>query len=907
MTDALPILQAFNRGLVSPLALSRMDIKRVPMSAEIQDNWIPRVLGSMSLRPGLGYIDSTYLNKRAFHLPFVFSNSDTAIVELTDQNMRIRVSEAVITRGTVATAVANGNFTTDLSSWTNADQSGATSSWASAGGAGALQQIGNGFSSAILTQQVTVASGDQNKEHALRIIVLRGQVRLRVGTSSGDDSYVHETTLAAGTHSLAFTPTGNFFIYFANSNQSVALVDSVNVEAAGAMLIPTPYLEGDMPYLRHDESADVIYLACAGYEPMKIERRGLHSWSLVFYRPPDGPFGLPNITPVTIAASALVGEITLAASDNVFRAGHVGALYSLTSAGQNTSNTLGGSNQFTDPIRVTGVGAAQRTFAFAFTGTWTGTLTLQQSVGSPGSWTDVTTYTGNTSTTYADGLDNQIIYYRFGFKAAAWLTGTVTITQTYTKSGGITGIVKITAVTGPTAANATVLKPLGSTDPTPTWTEGSWSSYRGWPTCCKIFEGRLWWAGKGNIYGSISDAYESFSLDQEGDAGPIVRTIGTGPVDNISWFLPLQRLLMGTDGREFEVISSSIDDPITPSNFGLRSPSTQGSGLVEAIQIDTKGLFVQKSGNKLFQMELNKASLLYDYTSTDLTDIVPEIGKPGIIKLASQRQLDTRVHCVRKDGVVALLISQEAEDVLCWVTVSTPGGIIEDVVIMPGLEEDQVYYVVNRTVNGSTVRYFEKWAMESECIGGTFTKLADSFITFNNGGSPSATLSVPHLKGATVVVWADGKDNGTYVVNASTGNVTLPAAVTAGVVGLYYEAKYKSTKLAYGVDGGTAINATKRVDHIGLVMNNTHARGLRYGSDFETDPITGQYIHMDPLPESEGGLIIDPDYIWPEYDFNPSEFNGTFDTDSRLCLLAAAPRPCTLLSVTLGMETHAKT
>lgn len=49
---------------------------------------------------------------------------------------------------------------------------------------------------------------------------------------------------------------------------------------------------------------------------------------------------------------------------------------------------------------------------------WSGTVTLQRSVSEPGAWTDVKTWTGETSETYDDGLDNNTIYYRIGVAAA---------------------------------------------------------------------------------------------------------------------------------------------------------------------------------------------------------------------------------------------------------------------------------------------------------------------------------------------------------------------------------------------------------------------------------------------------------------------------------------------------------
>ena len=83
------VLLAFNRGVVSPLALGRVDIKRVAMSAEEQCNWMPRTLGPMSLRPGLGYLGNTKNNAAARFLPFVFSTDDVALVELTHNTMKV--------------------------------------------------------------------------------------------------------------------------------------------------------------------------------------------------------------------------------------------------------------------------------------------------------------------------------------------------------------------------------------------------------------------------------------------------------------------------------------------------------------------------------------------------------------------------------------------------------------------------------------------------------------------------------------------------------------------------------------------------------------------------------------------------------------------------------------------------
>jgi hypothetical protein len=109
-------LIAFNRGRVSRLALARTDVKRVAFSADAMTNWMARVMGAMMLRPGLGYLGAIPAAPRV--LPFVFSTTDTALMEFTNAKMRVWVGDALISRSAVSTAVTNGNFNANLANWT---------------------------------------------------------------------------------------------------------------------------------------------------------------------------------------------------------------------------------------------------------------------------------------------------------------------------------------------------------------------------------------------------------------------------------------------------------------------------------------------------------------------------------------------------------------------------------------------------------------------------------------------------------------------------------------------------------------------------------------------------------------------------------------------------------------------
>lgn len=900
---------AFNRGRVSRFGLARADINRLAFSAETHTNWISRVLGSMSIRPGTEYLGSTYNDTQAVGIPFVFSTTDKAVIEVSGSGARIWQDDALLERVAVTTTITNGDFSGSLTGWTDDDELGANS--AQNTGLTCLLLQGTGANRAIRTQQVTVASGDRNVEHALRIVIERGPVTLRVGSTSGGEEYLTERDLETGTHSLAFTPTGNFYVQFSTRLKRQVLVDSCNVESSGVVSITTPWAEADLPGIRYAQSGDVVFIACDGYQQRKIERQDTRSWSVVKYEPENGPFEIENTGPITLWPGALFGVTNVVASAPLFRSGHVGALFRVTSNGQSVQMSVSGANQFTNAIKVTGVTSTtdQRLFTISITGTWAGTVQLQRSsISEDGPWEDVSgeSWIANATPSYTDGFDNQIIWYRIGIKTGQYTSGTAVLELNYI-GGGIDGVFRIVSVTNSTTASVNILTELGAATPTDRWSEGSWSDHRGWPTAVAFNEGRLGWSGRDKIWLSVSDDFENFDDTTEGDSGPIARSIGSGPVDKINWLLPLQRLILGGEGAEFSVRSSSLDEPLTPTNFNIKEASTQGSADVAAAKIDQTGIFVQRGGIRVYQLAFATDGI--DYTSTDLSALIPEIGSPGIVKLLVQRQPDTRLHCIRSDGTVAILIWDKVENVICWLDYETD-GVVEDGVILPGDPgdaEDWVYYFVKRTINGSTKRFFEKWAFESECrpTAGVLTacKLADAHLVYS--GSPTTVISAPHLASEEVVVWADGADIGTdsdgnqiYTLDSS-GNATLQTAVSDYVVGLAYTAPWKSARLVElmaNPDGSLADDQI--ITGLSLILADTHAKGVMYGRDTTE-------ANMNDLPEiGQDGAPVDPDEIHTSYTTEKLAFPGDYSKDARLCLLAKAPRPCTVLAAIADVEHH---
>lgn len=890
MASEQPLLFAFNHGEVSTSALGRIDQEKMKLAAQTQINWTPSVLGPMSLRPGLGYLGSIYNDAPTRVLPFVFGIHETALIELTDSIMRVWVNDELITAPSVATTVTNGDFAASTG-WTTTSTAGASATIS--GGVLTLHANSLG-SSAFCERLVTVAPADVGVVHRLRIIVNRGNVTFQIGSTSGGDEYLSATTLKPGTHSIAFTPTSDqFFPRFSTLTSISKVVESITIESGGAVALPTPWTAASLSLVDYEQSGDIVYIACEGFQQREIQRRDNGSWSIVLYESTGGPYtNKPSFTnQVSLSPNQSTGGTqTIASAYNLFNEDYINSLIAIDVDGQNFGQQVGAANLYIQPLEINGVSTADRSFATTITGTWVGTLSLQRSIkGADTGFTEVSNTAVNGTATIDDSSThaNVTAWYRYGF--TSYTSGYALVTWTY-RGGGGRGEGRIISINTPLSANMEIVGLFENHTDAFNWRPGEWSASFGWPSAVVVHDGRLFWFGRDKIWGSVSDDYNNHDETNVTAAGPINRSFGSGPFANVNWAMSLTRLMVGRDASVASIRSSSFDAPLTPVDFTIRDCSSKGTARLKPVRIDDKAIYVDKSGRRVYELAFSNDS--GDYADRDLTRLNLDIGAHGFVDMAVQRQADTRVHLVRGDGQAAVLVYDVADQVVAWYRIETDGDI-ENVCVLPGDQEDSVYYVVKRTINGSIKRYLEKFAATTECIGGTVSKLADSHISYSGVATDTIT-GLTHLEGKDVVVWGNGKDLGVYRV--SGGQISgLSENVTSATVGLPYEARFLSAKLAYAARLGTAMNQSKRISQVGLVLLNTHYQGIEVGPDFD---------NMDFMPLIEEGVETPVDTIWSEFDAPMTSFNGTWKTDTRIALRATSPRPATVMAVSFDIQTN---
>jgi len=877
------ILSKFNRGEVDRRALDRIDSEVVNDSCETMENFEPKRLGSMAYRRGTKHIGTLSALSRL--IPFVAATDDRAVLDVDADTIIPYVDDAVITYPSTSMTITNGTFDSNDSSWTDASGSGSTAVWLTGGYA----SLTGAISTAATYWQQFGGSGFV-QTHAIEIKILNAPVLVQIGVGNvANANGLFESWLGVGHHCLQIVATAQPCITISNNNSTRALVDSIVIKSGGTLTVDIDDTYrgqiSDPDDIEFRQSGDVIYAtANKDYGVFKIERRANNSWSVVDFDNRDGPFGLINATQTTMALTAASGSTTLTSSTPHFTADSVGDLYEI-GAGQIVEvASLTAINHATNPIRMTG---DTRLAIWVNNGvSATATVVLESSPDNS-TWTikDSHAFTGGAieidTGSYTSITDDPAVYFRI--RCSAYTSGTViaylvvdtTATDEPPVSCRVTGFTSVTAVT-------VNVQGWGSTQATTNWKKGEWYGPNNYPSAVDLNEGRLCLAGQNKIWESASDAYESFDETIAGDSAPIRRTIGFGPVDVVYWLKSATRLLMGLASDIISVRSNGFGDYVTNSNVNLKSSSTQGASKVSPVKMDDSIIYAQRSGIKLIEAQYNMSN--DNANESDLTILHENVCSAGIKRLAVARHPETRVYSVLEDGEMRVLLKDPVEEVNAWSqwTTGSAAGTsdhdIMDIIVMPSdTIEDEIYMKVKR---GSSY-YLEKMSRIRDMQEEHF----DSAVVYT--GNASATMTgLDHLDGFTVGVWGDDQDRGTATV--SSGSITASGIYSEVVIGLLYNADYKSGK----VNGGkNPLGMRKRILDVALSMLNYWPDSITIGDSFS---------NLDSMPDIEDGTDVVTTAIISEYDENPMPFNGNDEIDPRIFLRATGP--CEILQMTYSVS-----
>jgi hypothetical protein len=565
-------------------------------------------------------------------------------------------------------------------------------------------------------------------------------------------------------------------------------VEAVGVDYLGNLTgtTPHPYQEADLRAISVCQVNNVVYLAHPSYVPMRLSRFSDTNWKIGEIPWKWSPMGDQNVTSTTITPSALTGAaITLTASSAIFRNDtaigsappitHIGSYWQIAHPNPVQIIDQGlAANATSATIKVLGKWTLQ-TF-----GTWTATISLQQSDDNGTNWRTIRTYSSKAD--YNAVSNGETITSCLMRLVISGASGTGTQRVVFTPiDATLNGFVKITGVSGaataingvnyyPTAT-ASVVQSLGNTTATNQWYEGAFSAVQGYPSAISLHESRLIFGGTrdfpSTIWGSVSNDFQNFKTGAY-DADSYSFTLASTTGGRVQWILSKTALIIGTTQDEWSLSSSDGTRPLTPTNVLAKKQSNYGSGSVSGRIVNDTVIYVQKMGRKLREFVYSFGS--DSWVSMDLTALGEHVTRTGILETAYQRVPDAIYWFVRGDGQLVSMTYEKEQQVVGFARHLISGGEVESVATVTGINaEDEVYVLVKRTINGATTRYVERLKTGMRDALDTADKTNWWFV--DSGLLKVAATST----GKTTAI------SGTYTKTVTTTSVTDANGVTTSV------------------------------------------------------------------------------------------------------------------------------
>ena len=821
--------RSFAGGEITPELAGRVDLSKYQTGLSLTRNMMVLPHGPAVRRPGFKYVNNVKDSARKVRLvPFSFSATQTLVLEFGHQYIRFHTNGATLLESTVAISLISGS---------------------------------------------TV---DTATAH---------------GYSTGDWVYIGNRY-----HVITVVDTDTFTtkdLFGANSTAS-------GTTAARVFTVTTPYQEADLFDLHLTQSADVITIVHPSYAARELARNDVTDWTLTTIS------FAPNFTPPTNVVATATVAVATNLTDQLYVVTAVqadGVTESLVSGIATCTNNLTLAGNF-NTITWDGVDGAARYHVYRKRG---GIFAyIGQSKPVAGSTVNISScvrfdFTGfnlkfrkvRVTTAAAHGfstgdkvLIDGTVYYD-GF----WEITVDNTTQFWFSKVGRnvipnTGAVGTASIPSLSLTDDNILPDTTTVPPEDIIQLNAQPDQ--YPGAVTYHEQRRWFGGTLRdpqvVWATRTGTEKNLTSSVPArDADGMELRIATNQYNQIRHLVALSDLIAFTAGGEFRIYSDSAP-AITPTSVSVKPQGFAGASNVQPAVTTGAILYVQAQGSRIRELAYNwEASA---YRSIDMSIMAPHrFNGYGITQLAYARAPDQILWAVRDDGVLLGLTYVPEQQVYGWHAHDTDGQF-ESVAVVAENNEDVLYAVIKRTIDGNTVRYIERLS------GRIFTAQEDAYfldagLTYD--GSPATTFGgLWHLEGAEVDILADGAVMARTTV--TNGQVTIDTAASVVHIGLPITADLRTLPLAMegaqAAGQGTVKNINKvhlRVAQSSIVKAGPAFDRLR---EYPARAVTDPYGSPPGLRNGELALSVDP----------------SWNQDAALCIRQDLPLPLSVLSMTLEIQ-----
>lgn len=302
-----------------------------------------------------------------------------------------------------------------------------------------------------------------------------------------------------------------------------------------------------------------------------------------------------------------------------------------------------------------------------------------------------------------------------------------------------------------------------------------------YPGAVGYYQQRLVFAGSDNnpqtVWMSKTGLFKNFGFSiPSKDDDSITFTIASTEVNRMRHLLALRKLLGLTSGGEWTF--SGADTGLTSKTVQASQEGYDGSATVRPVVVGNSAVYVQARGSRVssFGYSINADG----FASDDLTLFSAHLfrGKE-LTSVAYQKIPDSIVWYVRDDGILLGLTYLPEQQLVGWHWHDTD-GFVESIACVPEGQEDALYMVVRRTINGVQKRYIERMATrQTTSIEDAF--FVDSGLTYDGRNTDTAktfTLSGGTTWGFPEVVTMTAVGHAPFLAGSVGFNYSLKVATT---------------------------------------------------------------------------------------------------------------------------------
>ncbi len=536
--------------------------------------------------------------------------------------------------------------------------------------------------------------------------------------------------------------------------------------------VTTPYLEADLFNLHYVQSADVLTIVHPNYAPRELRRLGATNWTL---------------TTISFASS-------------------------LAAPGSPVATPTPSTGAISYSYKITAVGANG----------------IEEG---PASAAANTTNAQLSSTVY-----NTITF--------AAVTGAVRY-NIYKQSNGLYGFIGQTDAL--TFRDDNINADLSKTPPQ---LNNPFNAAGDYPAAVSYFEQRRWFGGTTNkpqnVWGTRSgtESDMSFSIPTRDDDAVSIR-ISARQVNAIRHLVPLNNLLPLTSSAEFRITSINTD-AITPSSISVKPQSYVGASNVQPVIVNNNLIYGAARGGHMRELAFNWQA--QGYVTGDLSLRAPHLFDGlTIVDMAFQKSPQPVIWAVSSNGKLLGFTYVPEQSIGAWHQhdsyqndpsqtvngVPELQGFYESVTVVTENDDDVLYAIVRRRINGTSSRFVERFQPRR------FTDSSDAFFVdcgATYDGSPTTTITgLTWLVGQTVNVLAqaDGFSGGAVhppVVVSNIGTITLEYPIVKAQIGLPITADMTSLPLSFEAQAAGQ-GRTKNINSVWLRVYRSS--GIFAGPSFD--------------------------------------------------------------------------